>query len=53
MTDERCETCAHWRASWGTGRGQCAHWGYVTGMEASCGFWAEPLPFDDEPVEEE
>ena len=53
MTEETCETCTRWRTAVGDGRRICVRWGYVTGMEASCGFWAERLPFSDEPEEGE
>jgi hypothetical protein len=53
-TDERCETCREWRTPpVGEWRSLCPWWGYVSGADASCGYWAEPLPFDDEPVEED
>ncbi|MCK9356982.1 MAG: hypothetical protein M0R22_07570 [Dehalococcoidia bacterium] len=56
-SDERCETCAYW-VHWVTPMDPewriCRKFSHTTGASTTCGFWKPaPLPFDDEPVEEE
>jgi hypothetical protein len=53
-SDERCETCVYWGAPVTEGRRICRKFDYLVGAWARCGFWKPvPLPFGDEPVEEE
>jgi hypothetical protein len=54
--DERCETCAQWMTPVDEGRRICRKFGKITNADhLACGWYGErePLPFDDEPVEEE
>ena len=51
-TPETCEHCTYWRTAIGPERRICKRLGYVTGAMATCGWFTEALPFDDEPEEE-